>query len=296
MDTGNIINPNNQASSLAPINPVEPTNKTVNWHQRLKKFAPWIAVVLISLLLPLIGALLALFFIIYGTWKHKRPLYKLAAVAFIAAVIGLGSLYVYRTVRNDQILNYQYSKLDDYTLTSKLTGAKMTFQKPAEIKQTNLRLQEGSVLATLIHVNKKTKPESGVAYIYASSVQSALATSKEYVASVKEGLDNPTSKNRETMLTPIKQFIEGNTSKRYDIKITNVSAYTSDNIKNSAWRFDFTINNDKNINKISPVKGYVVLAIGERTFYYFMVTAPDYIWQPNEKIWQQVLASIKVDQ
>jgi len=71
---------------------------------------------------------------------------------------------------------------------------------------------------------------------------------------------------------------------------------TNTNIKSNAWKFDVSITNGSNVNKISNVEGKAVLVAGKRTFYYFLIDSVDQTWKNNQKVWQQVLDSIKVDQ
>ena len=257
----------------------------------------WTIVLLISLVIPLLGFIISVYLLVKAIRLHKRRLYYMAAATLAASLVGVGLLrFSYNLIYN-QKLDYTYSALDEYKLPSKLAGAELTFQKPTEIKYSNLRLQEGSAVASLVHTNKKTKPDSGIAYIYAGSVQSALATSESYIKARKEGLSSKNSQNYQIMVKPIIDFIKGNTSDKYDVQILSVSPLSTSNIKDNAWKFDLTIRGGGgSVKTIKPLNGNAIMAFGKNTFYYFTVMAIENNWDSNQKVWQQVLDSVKVDQ
>lgn len=84
--------------------------------------------------------------------------------------------------------------------------------------------------------------------------------------------------------------------KPYDwqIKLETAKPFTNANIQDNAWQFDFSASDPS--KKKTPIYGEALYIISGKNYYYFMVSSVSYNWQPNQKVWQQVVDSLKTDQ
>lgn len=263
----------------------------------LTKVTPrlWIIIILASLLLPPLGLVIALYLAFRGFKLHKKNLYLMAAAALASAALGLAGLYAIRSITYDQNLDhYKYSQLEDYKLESKLDGTDISFKKPPELKEISHNALVGSSGASFGHVKDKSGSKTGLSYLLVSLKQSALAASQGYMVELGEILKDPNHKTYQKTVQPIKDFAKVGTLLKTDVELSIATVFTNSNISKNAWKFDFSAKNSQ--NNLKTVKGTIILAAGKTTFYYFFLDSLEYNWDSNQKVWQQVLDSIKIDQ
>ena len=278
----------NQLIDISRFNPTA-------WSSRKKILA-----LVVCLLLPPFGVLAIVYLLTKvirkPDWRAKRVLLWIA----ITLVVSSGGTYGYFQLNNywfaNRHYNYSYSELDDFKLTSNLEGTAISFKKPTEYTQAGKsEVLLGSSSAYFIQRNYQTKPVTSMGYLSVSLVQSALATSHSYIESLTKTLNNPVDPDYEAIIKPIKD-LTGETSSNNKVVLAAAKPLTTDNLKDNAWQFDFSVRNDEKGVKVTPLKGKIIFAIGKNTFYYLTISTLDYNWDKSQTTWQQVLDSIKIDQ
>lgn len=297
--------PNDQMSSFStqPASQPEKTGRVrfnadpFSWSRRSK-----ILGLILCLLLPPIGVfwLLYLFYMSVRKqdWRTKKVLVSAVTVLIVT---GIGALAFFEAQYYFFIApkqyHYTYTKLDDYKLGSTPAGYGINFKKPTEFVESGKpEVIAGASETDLYHPNKQTTPTSSMGYIIASSVQSALAGSPTYVKDFSDIVNNPKDKNYSATVKGVNTFLQQSYNKLFKIDLGPAKQLKTANIKDNAWEFDFSIQNDQNKHKITPLRGEVVLAIGKRAFYYFTASTVDYNWDANQSTWNQVIDSIQIDQ
>lgn len=226
----------------------------------------------------------------------RRQFYTiLAIIMVVAAAIG-GGIYYRDHKTSNQTQTYKYSKgLESYTLDSVYKGAGMSFKKPSELKQKNRSVSVGRSQAFFSQSQTtEERSQNKLAYLGASSVQSSNAASDSYLKFLGGVLLNSSSNDYLAIVSPIQEFIRHSTDNRVVVELTSAKDFRSAHINKNAWVLDFKATTTD--NGIWPINGKVILEAGNRTFYYFMVGATDSNWQSNQKVWQQTLDSLKIDQ
>jgi hypothetical protein len=133
------------------------------------------------------------------------------------------------------------------------------------------------------------------ARISATSVVSEKHTDK-FFKSYQSILLDPSGTYYEAAVDPLKQTIKTRLPGNYNLSYGPAEAFSSSNIKEHAWKIKFSAtrkDNDKN----SPAKleGQAIMAIRETATYFLVEAAEASNWQANQKTWQQVAQSLKVD-
>lgn len=274
-----------------------PTGNFLNplaWSRRQK-----IVAVVLSLLLPPLG-LLFLSYTLLRTikspaWRGKVTL-LLAMAVFIASLLGAyGYLRVY-SWRTSQQYHYSYSKLDDFKLPSALENSAISFQKPVEFVRSSQVVRVGGSDLLLLHASAKTAAKGSMAYISASTIQSALAASQAYTVELNKQMTTHKGTVYDSFLKSFQQTVQAAVPANYSAVLSQPTPLSTPNLKANAWVYDLkATNKDAKVN-VFGLKGKFVFAAGQRTFYYFTLASIDYNWQPNQTVWQQVLDSIKIDQ
>lgn len=230
--------------------------------------------------------------------KNWRQPKFLAAIAIIIVAVVVGLYYFNNRSSTDEGQSVKYSsQLEDYKLDSlyKDKPVGISFKKPAELKQKNHSVSLGRSQA-FFSQSQTTEEHSQdkLAYLGASSIQSSNAANDSYLKFLGGAILNPSSKEYLAVVSPIKEFIRHSTDNRVIVELTSAKNFKNTSISKNAWILDFKATTTD--NGVWPIKGKVILAAGNRTFYYFMVGASESNWQANQKVWQQVIDSLKIDQ
>lgn len=255
----------------------------------------WVVIILLSLLIPPLGVLAAAFLAFKAFRDKTKKLYLMAAVAFGAAIIGVGALYaVQRVVYNLKLDHYKYSQLDEYKLEGNLEGVGIAFKKPTDFKQTVKNVELGRAWATLEHQKKDNKRLLGV--MNTTITNSALASAKDYPETLGKVFETK-GKGYDDFEKRSKEYLATFLPEGMDIQISQPGEFKNPNISKNAWLFTFVASGKSGGSDTATViKGVSVLAVGKKSFYNFSFGSVDYNWTDNKKVWQQVLDSLKIDQ
>ena len=238
--------------------------------------------VLLSLILPPVGLVIAIKKAQKAVKQKTKYLYILTIAVLLATAIGSGLYYqIYTRNIDKQDYSFKYSSLDNYKLESVLKDAALSVKKPVELKEKDKGVAMGSSKALLTHNY----------YNYTS--QNKLAT-ESYLNYLNDVLKNSSHKDFQAVTASLKEFIRQSTDDRSDIDLQSASVFINSGIKKNAWKLNFAVNS--NAKNTWPIKGSVILAASNKTFYYILVGSMESNWQSNEKTWQQILDSIKIDQ
>lgn len=277
-----------QNMSITPQNIVS----AVNFSSRKS----WALLAVFCLVLPPLGVFIMLY-CLYKYFKNPRgkSFLALALVLLISTMVGLAAYWQAANLwRQYYRYHYTYIRLENTAVKSDLTNGSISFQKPPELKQVSSTKTQGFSSVYFAHSETRGSSKFTVSYLSALSVQSALAASKDYIAGLSKIYSDSSSDNYFTHSAPIEKFVLAHGPDRAEVQLQPAQPFTNPNIKQNAWQFDFTTT-DK-LKKYSPIKGKALLLVGERSFYYFLVSSDTYDWNSNQAIWQKVIDSIKIDQ
>ncbi len=174
--------------------------------------------------------------------------------------------------------DYTYKNLEKYQVNGLQPHTGMSFEKPVELKST---LSDNKApVADLTHYFGKNKIM--IADIAAYSQPRAASDNKQSVVSGSN-------------LLPVEQFVAQRLS-NLKIQYKNPRPLTTPNLKDNAWRLDFTTQAQTTAATYPQKKGVVILTAGQKVNYYFLIDALNKNWVGNQAVWQKVIDSIKVDQ
>jgi hypothetical protein len=219
------------------------------------------------------------------------------AIALLALVIVVAGAWL--LARNPNSTNYEYQKLDSFTLPGFYKNAGITFKKPVEL-QPVLKVVDGQQANILVH-NKTLANKHVVTLSYMGAASSFntmfLPRTQSDYDNAQAGLTNPSSKQASYYRGNVSTFINQNLNKRWTITLGDGRPLKTANLQH-AWEVDFTgvDKNPKGSYVPTKLKGEAVFAIGKGAFYYFMESAVNNNLDKNKAVWQQVTDSLKIDQ
>lgn len=234
-----------------------------------------------------------------GPHRNTKRL-TVAAAIFVGLIVFGGYMYfneidknaVNKTPTDSSESQKLYTQLEEYSLVAS-DKAGMSFKKPTEFSKSSEVKEAESSTASFTHV----KDGGGIGFLTASSLNSKLASDKEYLAGINRIMNVREGEEFQKFIAPLYTFVENSTSPKLDVKISSPAPFKNGNIRNNAWQFEVsTQNKPTEKDKVTPVKGTLVLAIGEKAFYYFGFYAVDYNWPSTEDGWVEILESIKINQ
>lgn len=233
--------------------------------------------------------------------SHKNKRWQAVAATVVVALIVFGG-YKYFNETDINTVNKTpggssegqklYAQLEEYKMAAS-EKAGMSFKKPIEFaKNSEIRETESST-SSFTHV----KDGGGIGFLTASSLNSKLASDKEYLAGINRVMNAREGEEFQKFIAPLYTFVQNSTSAKFDVKIGSPAPFKNDNIRDNAWQFEITTQNKATEkDKITPVKGTLVLALGEKAFYYFGFYTVDYNWPATEDAWVEILESLKINQ
>ncbi len=254
-------------------------------------------VALISLILPPLGVAMALYLVAKVISKQRKKIYLLVAAAILLVSAGGAFIYwnIYSNWRYKTNYSYSYSALDNYKLSGNLPETAITFKKPTEFKESTKHVDLALATATLNHTLKDAN-KSNIGTINAAITYSALASAKNYPESVAKMFETK-SKGYSEFEKSFKQYLAKTLPAGMDIQLGSPGVMKSSNIPNNVWLFTFVASGKLSGSSDNTiVRGGLVFAIGKKGFYNFSFSSVDSNWARNQKVFQQVLDSIKIDQ
>lgn len=224
------------------------------------------------------------------------------AILLVLVLAGSG-FYLYhrnqlKTKRAAQPYAYTYKTLNSYTLAGEQAGSGMAFNKPEELKaptKSAAKTSQASFNQSLSQAGKEVL----ISNMSVASVPISSPPTASYLKLLNQNLTNPKSPGYSSSLASLNTFVSQRLSPIYTISLSQAKVFSNSYIKNNAWAVDFTATAKSGVKNAPPspsLQGEAILAVGKSTFYYYFVDAVDYNWQSNQKIWQEVINSLKIDQ
>jgi hypothetical protein len=152
--------------------------------------------------------------------------------------------------------------------------------------------------------NDKDKTSAEVARLSAiirdmSTTASATTTggpTPEYATTLRTNLvKNPSTPEYQLATKVIKGIAKSSFGGEIIVTLGPAKPYTNETIKKDAWQFSVsTVGNS--FDNVQPQKGTMVVAIGKKSYYHFIVTATDTYRAKNTNSLNKILSSLKIDQ
>lgn len=229
--------------------------------------------------------------------RSRKNAFQAVGAVFIVLAAIAGTFFLSRWLTGSQPYHYKYTNLDSYTLPGSAAGSGMVFSKPKEFSEVDKLPATGDFMDFVHNITKNNKIVT-LGYESASSVHVNSSPDAAYVKGLNDSLLDPNNVSHAHVIEPISNFLTSRINTRYTITLGRVSLLATTNIKSKAWEIDFNgvDKTPKTNTRPTRLTGKAILAVGQSTYYYFMVGSLDYNWQSNQKIWQQVIDSLKIDQ
>jgi hypothetical protein len=218
--------------------------------------------------------------------KNSKLIVAIAVVAVIGGVLLLRLEGV--RLRSTNKYNYQSSAQSAPTAT---VGS-LSFEKPAEFKETHNDKKTDGATTTYAHTNDKGYT---IAYIGASSSKNPLASNGQYIAGVKYLMSHAEGKDYDQYVGHFQDFVKSFSGPAYTVVLSKPRPFTSSNIKANAWVFDVTAT-AQGAKGFSPLQGQFIFAAGSKSFNYFSIMTLASNWSSNSAAVNQINNSIKIDQ
>lgn len=230
----------------------------------------------------------------------KIPTKVVGLVLLALAVIGIFFLgnrwYTHRTP-SDNTYSYIYNQLSALKLPGDGAGSGMSLDKPVELQTTTI--EEKSNQASLFHplvVNNKPVISVEIAI---ASVRSTIGLQPEYLIDLNKAITDPNNINHDGLIKPLQQFVTQRISPNYTAIFAKPKVLLTPNIKANAWYITYALTAKEKTKpglNFPDMEGQAIMAVGKSTVYYFKLDALKVNWQPNQKAWDQVINSLKIDQ
>jgi hypothetical protein len=199
--------------------------------------------------------------------KFKKLIFTVLVAAIVAA-LSFVLIGVYQNHKDNQ--PYIYTTYDSYSLLD--SGSGITFKKPVEFIYQAGSNASGQV--SLVHANL-----GAITVI-------AVTPGAEAVTQYKQALGNSTFKQS------FDRVILTGKPAGTTVKSGATTSFTDGSIKSDAWQSDFTLTDAKK----NKTLGKIIYLVGDKTFYYMIITGPSTGRQVNYSSWQQISDSIKINQ
>ncbi len=234
--------------------------------------------------------------------KIKLPRLSSMQIKAVLAVLvlAIGGYFGYRWYANrtpaPSAFTFTYNKTEAVKLPGQQAGSGMSLVRPTDL--TLAPIEAKATQASMYHVLLKNNQPVTVAQIAVASVYAGIELSSDYLKNLNTAMTDVKSANHAGVIKPVKEFVTNRAQTGYNITFSDPKTFTSDTIKSNAWYMTFTgtAKDAKAVPTLPPLSGEVVLSTGKSTFYYFMVDSITVNWQPNQKVWDQVINSLKIDQ
>lgn len=228
---------------------------------------------------------------------QKPAVILLGAVLVIAVSVG-GYFLIKNSFGNNGDYSYTYKDLNAYAMSGNAKGNGISLQKPVELVAAGSP-SPGQTQAYLNHtLNKDSQQAVTIAQIFLATVNAGTELQAGYKKNIDTAITDPKSAGHEAVIKPIKDYVTQRLKTTLTTTFTEAKPLVTTNIKQSAWYLTFTATpKDSKDRATQPdISGEVILGIGKTTFYYIMVDSLSGNWQSNQKVWDQVINSVKLDQ
>lgn len=259
-----------------------------------------VASIILGILVPPLGLLLAII-TLYRAGRSSNKLVALLGILGLGAVVAGSFMYTqiyenYNEKKNTKPSVYQ--NYEDYKLFGLGVDRGVSFSKPVDFK--DISGESPTWQAIFVHsvdkLGQDGQMSNGGLIVMATSPSQELRS--EYLKVLKEKYIEPaqSSGDSEAFKASLEQLIKSKFANQGQFNLSAVKPFTNDFVKGNSYQYDVTAQNTSVSNKKLKLKGKLIYLIGEKTYYYFILFAPDYNWDANSSTWQKVVDSIKIDQ
>lgn len=237
-------------------------------------------------------------FVVLWLWLRKG-LRTLALITLVVTIAAAGLyLYFYQELKgapsNDKPGSYTYEQLQDYRFGGLKNGLGVELKKPTEF--TEDPKESSRPRKTLVH---KVQQDDTQSYLGGLSILTVPATPQDReknLPMMREGLSADAPADKYKAASDLVSVITDMwLPDQFEASFARAKPFSSANIKQDAWQFDFTAIDPKN-PKTPKLHGKAIYAYGNNGVYILGFAAAGGNWQSNSKLWEQVINSIKLDQ
>lgn len=190
--------------------------------------------------------------------------------------------------------SFRYTQLNSYNLKGDQKGSGIMVSKPTEIGTSGSSADKTSQI-NFKHTISKNNQVVIVAQLAMASVNIGSEFQAEYLKNIDTAMGDTKNTSHSIAQKPIQSFVNQRLDPAYTATYTEPKSLTTTNLKTHSWYLGFTAT-AKDKTKFPDISGKVLVTPGKTTYYYFMVDSLTINWQKNQKVWDQVLNSIKIDQ
>lgn len=237
------------------------------------------------------------------SFKFKKPSARAAVLAIVAILVVVGVPLGYYLQKNssDKAGNYpyKYKQLSSFTMPGDAKGSGISLQKPVELTALSTSSPKQSQTFLNHTLTKNAQQPVTMAQIFLASVNTGVELQDTYKKNINTMVTDPKNVSHEAVIKPLKDYV----TQRLKATLTTTFSEAkplpaTDNIKSNAWYLTFTATpKDAKDKATQPdLSGQAIMAIGKTSYYYIMVYSLANNWQSNQKVWDQVINSIKLDQ
>lgn len=249
-----------------------------------------IAAIVLAFLLPPVGLALVIAVAYRAGQQGKRVVLALGILAILAAFGGL-VMYsrIYSNVKDTQQSTYSYKTFEEFIMSSYGSGNGLSISKPVEFKSA-VPSTSASSLVVLRHTQTG---KSG----YSSLSSIALSVSNLSGTTLADIFKDQSADLSKRFTQSLAKYVQIQTGAQESAELGSAKEFTNDNIKENAWRFDFSGLSASLVDgKKRDLNGTLIVAQGKNVYYQVLITSVDANWQSNQDAWKKIIASIKIDQ
>lgn len=225
--------------------------------------------------------------------KRSKMSWLVPVAIVVSVLVVAGGLLYRQTHNNSQAYKFNYAKLNSFKLAGQSTGSGISFQKPQEIGKDRGSDGPGSV-STLLQTSSK---DGTYLAVLAALSETGGGVAGGYIQQAsKQSFTDHKSIGYQVFVRPAQGLINSILDPSYGFTFADPKPFTNPNIKSNAWEMDFTASTPSNSPNTPKMRGAIIMALGKNALYNFEIGAIDYNWDSNQKVWQQVFDSLKIDQ
>lgn len=243
--------------------------------------------------------------------QHKSiSIIKLTALVVAVIVIAAGLFYFLVQKKPATISpakpephQHTFSKLDSYTILGQAAGQGIYFEKPVEMptidSQGQLHIRSTQDMYYYLIASGVANKATDAGKVMVQSAYTPTPPSADALKLMRVDAKNPSSSTAKSLKSLLSNFVVQRLA-NYNVSLAELKPLVTKNLPDNAWQASYAATaKDPAQAKFYPnQKGIAVVAIGKSTYYFYAINTIDYNWtnSHNQKVWQQVFNSLKIDQ
>lgn len=214
--------------------------------------------------------------------------------AILIILIGFGVYFGTHSTNKKSATAQHYTKTSSLKVDGTKFGSAMTFNVPSEFGAISQNAKESAAFSEMASSkNGAFYPTSEMgAYTQALSYPYTNET-LQAVNKIILGPEDAAHKFMKGTQDYVSRAMAG-----YTVSLGAAKAYSTANIKSNAWEIDLTATSSDSSKKDThpDQQGKIVYVIGQKGYYYLYAMTVNNNWTDNQKAWEAVLNSLKIDQ